>query len=87
MAKYSLVFKESSEKDLRKIPKSAVKSILKKLIDLESNPYPHGIKKLIGSEFYRIRIGDYRIIYSIDNKLKSVIIFYIRHRKDVYKVI
>jgi len=88
MAAYKLLFKQSSQKDLSKIPKSILKNIISKLNRFETDPFPHGHIKLSGSnEFYRIRVGDYRIIYSVDSKLKSVIVWYIRHRKDVYKVI
>lgn len=87
MAKYSILFKESVEKDIRKLPKSTIKNIIKKISDLENNLTPYGSIKLKGEEFYRIRTGDYRIVYTINNKFKSVTIWYIRHRKDAYKVI
>lgn len=88
MAVYNLLFKESAQKDLSKIPKLFLKNIVRKLNGFETDPFPHGHIKLSGSnEFFRIRVGDYRIIYSVDTKIKSVVVWYIRHRKDVYKVI
>lgn len=88
MEAYRLVVKESVEKDLKKIPKSLLKNVIKKLTNLGNNPFQYGYIKLSGSdEFYRIRVGDYRILYSVDTKQKIVIVNYVRHRKDVYKVI
>lgn len=86
MAVYKILFKESAEKDLKKIPKTLLKNIIRKISALENNPYHYGYVKLSGSEgFYRIRTGDYRVIYSADNKAKVLTVWYIRHRKDVYK--
>ncbi|MBZ0203159.1 MAG: type II toxin-antitoxin system RelE/ParE family toxin [Ignavibacteria bacterium] len=88
MAQYKLLFKQSAKKDLSKLPKQFLKNVLKRLTGFETNPFPHGNIKLSGSnEFYRIRVGDFRIVYSVNNKLKIVIVWYVRHRKDVYKVI
>ncbi len=54
--------------------------------DLANDPFPHGVKKLVGSELsYRIRIGDYRVVYEVfENKL-IIEIVRVRHRKDVYR--
>lgn len=54
--------------------------------DLANDPFPHGVKKLVGSEYtYRIRIGDYRVVYEVfENKL-IIEIVRVRHRKDVYR--
>ena len=56
-----------------------------KLLALEDNPRPFGSQKLRGSDYYRIRIGNYRIIYAIDDAPREVRILDIGHRKDVYK--
>lgn len=88
MANFNIIFKDSAEKDLRKISKQYIKNIVSKIQVLTDNPFPHGYTKLSGrEEFYRIRSGDYRIIYTVDLKAKAILICYIRHRKDVYKVI
>lgn len=88
MASYKIQFKESAEKDIKKIPKSFLKNVVRKISVLESVPFPQGSIKLTGSkDIYRIRTGDYRIVYSVNLKTNTIIIHYIRHRKEVYRVI
>ena len=85
MAAYELRFKASVAKDLRGIPKSDVVKILAKARTLSHNPRPPGSQKLAGDERYRIRQGDYRILYSIIEALVVVEVVKIGHRKDVYR--
>lgn len=83
---YNIEFKHSVEKDIRKIPKSNVPVIIEKIKPLSSNPFPSGIVKLRNTEnIYRLRAGDYRIVYQVLTDSKKVIIHYIRHRKDAYR--
>ena len=51
----------------------------------EENPRPMGVKKLSGQDAYRIRVGDYRILYEIDDTAKTVLVFAVRHRREVYR--
>ena len=76
----------SAEKDLDKLPVEVQERAFLKIDALALNPRPSGSAKL-KSEFrrYRIRIGDYRILYRIDSKPKRVVIESVRHRKDVYR--
>ena len=86
MASYKIIFKPSVEKDLRSLPKSIVKRIFKCIDVLKEEPFPRLSIKLAGSEqLYRVRIGDYRMIYAVDIDKRQVIIQYVRHRKDVYR--
>lgn len=85
MAKYSLKFKKSVSKDLRAIPNSDVKRILNKIEQLGENPRPDGYTKLTGSEKYRIRQGNYRIIYEIKDSVLVVCVIKVAHRSSVYK--
>jgi mRNA interferase RelE/StbE len=55
------------------------------LLGLAEQPLPPGVKKLKGSDGYRIRIGDYRVLYTIDTEKKEVSVFAIGHRKEVYR--
>lgn len=83
---YSVEFKQSVSKDLKKIQRRIVESILVKIEKLKTDPYKSDIKKLFGTKsFFRLRVGDYRIIFQILSAEKKIIVFYIRHRKDVYK--
>ena len=86
MAYYDIVWKHSAEKDLRKIDGSQIPKIIKAVELLSKNPVPPGVKKLVGSErAFRIRVGDYRVIYQFDIKEKLVIIEHVRHRKEAYR--
>ena len=86
MAKYSIHARSSVEKDLRLITKKDQIKILKRIDALALNPRPRGCKKLAGQYKYRIRQGDYRIIYTIiDNEL-TIWVVKVVHRKDVYRV-
>lgn len=85
MAKYTIYFKASAEKDLDKLDELIGDRIEAKIDLLESNPHPLGSKKLKGESSCRIRVGDYRIIYEIDETNKTIIIFKIGHRREVYR--
>ena len=86
MEPFKIKWKSSAKKELRKIDKSQIVKILDEVEKLSSNPYPQNHKKLLGTEnIYRIRIGDYRVVYSIDNGELIIQIIRVRHRKDVYK--
>lgn len=83
--KYSIVFKESVRKELTRIPHKELQAIDRKILVLADNPRPPGCKKLASEEKWRIRAGNYRIIYEIDNKEIVITIIRIGHRKDVYR--
>jgi mRNA interferase RelE/StbE len=86
MTSYKVVFKPSVEKDLRSLPKATITHIFQHIEQLKDEPYPRQSIKLSGAEhLYRLRVGDYRIIYSIAQEEKQIIVHYIRHRRDVYK--
>ena len=84
MAEYKIYFKKSVCKDFRPIPKKDLKKVLKVIESLSKNPRPPGCQKLSGQEKYRLRQGQYRIIYSIQDDEISIWIVKVRHRKDVY---
>ena len=85
MAKYKIEIKRSAIKELYKLPKTVLPRILQKIDLLTENPRPQNCVKLSGQEKYRIRVGNYRILYSIfDNKL-VIFVVKIAHRKNVYK--
>ncbi len=86
MAYYKIEINKSASKDIRKLPKIYIKKITSSVVELGSNPFPGGSKKIkISESLYRIRVGDYRIIYEIFTKERIIMIHYIRHRKDVYR--
>ncbi|MBI4303451.1 MAG: type II toxin-antitoxin system RelE/ParE family toxin [Chloroflexi bacterium] len=84
MAEYKVYFRESVEKDFRAIPKKDVRKILQRIESLSVEPRPSGCEKMTGQERYRVRQGQYRVVYSIQDKEFTVWIVKVGHRKDVY---
>lgn len=85
MASYKIKWKKSAYKELRNINDKYIPKIIVSIEKLSTNPFPSGAKKLSGSEkTYRIRVGDYRIIYEIEKQKLIIQIIRVRHRKDVY---
>lgn len=85
MASYSLLFKRSVSSDLRALPKVDVAAILKRIEQLADNPRPSGCEKLSGQERYRIRQGNYRILYEIRDEVLIVTVVKVGHRREVYR--
>ena len=85
MAKYEIYFKESVWKDLKGIPKRDLKRILSRTQSLGDDPRPSGSEKLTGQELYRVRQGNYRILYSIEDNELTVWVIKVGHRKEVYR--
>ena len=83
---YSVVFKPSVEKDIRRLPASISSRLMERIQGLATEPFPAGTLKLSGAaKLYRLRAGDYRIIYEVDNNARLVTIHYVRQRRDVYR--
>ena len=85
MEKYKLFFRKSAFKELEGIPSVFLKSILTRIEFLSEDPRPQGCLKLSTKELYRLRQGDYRIIYSVDEDEKTITITKIGHRREVYR--
>ena len=86
MPAYDIIFKPSVEKDLRSLPKSVIDRVLKQINSLTLDPLPRQTIKLTGAEhLYRIRVGDYRVVYEVNTKEKRITIHHIRHRRDIYR--
>ena len=84
--KYELVIERRAEKDLLKIHKKEVERIYEAISSLESNPRPPGVKKIISEgNAWRIRVGNYRILYEIEDRIRIVTVYEVSHRKDAYK--
>jgi mRNA interferase RelE/StbE len=86
MALYAVSFRRSAEKDLRKLDDAVQRRVLRVVDGLASEPRPPGCRKLQGGEHaFRIRFGDYRVIYTVDDGVKMVTVERIRHRREVYR--
>jgi len=86
MAKYKITIKKSAAKELEDIPKKDLRKIVKRIQSLAHNPRPAGCQKLSGQSRFRIRQGDYRIVYSIEDKDRVVDIVKIGHRREIYRL-
>lgn len=84
---YSISINSLALKELSKLPKAMAKKAEKVIDSLAEEPRPVGVKKLKGmdEDLFRIRLGDYRIIYSIEDEIKIVDIRRVGHRKDIYR--
>lgn len=85
MAKYKIFIKESAVKELDNIPPEYLKKVIERIKSLANNPRPPGCQKLSSKDRYRLREGDYRIIYSIQDDELTVHIYKIGHRREVYR--
>jgi mRNA interferase RelE/StbE len=84
--RYTLIYKRSAAEELLKLPSSAAQKVKSAIDQLVDNPRPVGCKKLTGTDdSYRIRIGNYRVIYTVFDSLLIVTIIKVAHRKDAYR--
>lgn len=84
--RYDIIIKPSAEKSFAKLPALQQRKIFSAIELLVTNPKPSGVKELKSSaELYRIRVGDYRVIYSIENDVLTINIVKIGHRSDIYR--
>jgi len=85
MAKYRIEIKKSAVKELHAIPKKDLKKIVSVIASLSDDPRPEGCIKLSDGEKYRVRKGNYRILYSIEDEILVIYVVKVGHRKDVYR--
>ena len=82
---YKVIFAKSIKKDLSKIPKLEVSKILNEIAELAKNPRSSKTKKLKGEKLYRLRVGNYRVIYDIQDNLMLIFVVKLGHRGDIYR--
>ena len=85
MGKYTVIITKQVQKQLSQLPNHIAEIMEAKMLELEDNPKPNGSIKLSGREAYRIRQGNYRFIYEIQNTILIIRIIKIAHRKDIYR--
>ena len=83
--KYTVLIERYAQKQIMKLDKKIIPVIKSAIATLADNPRPYGYKKLKGEDAYRIRVGDYRVIYEIDDGKIIVTVVSVGHRKDIYK--
>lgn len=82
---YQLLIRPSAEQDVRKLPRQVQVQVMLAIESLRTDPRPHGAKKMVSEFRWRLRVGNYRILYEIDDEAKAVTIDRVRHRRDVYR--
>jgi len=85
VASYNVLIKRSAAKELEGLPPKIRRQVAAKVAGLAVTPRPQGVEKLSGQEKYRIRQGDYRVLYAIDDTAETVTVVKIGHRRDVYR--
>jgi mRNA interferase RelE/StbE len=86
MVCFTLTWRKSTRKDLRKIPPGEVVKIIGAVEDLARNPFPDGHKKPAATQHaYRIRVGNYRVLYEVLGHVLTIDVIKVAHRKDVYR--
>ncbi len=86
MESYEIEFQPSVRKDFRKLSPDNASRILPRIEELATDPFPPQSIKLKGSDrLYRIRVGDYRIVYEVDVDTFRILIYHVRHRREVYR--
>lgn len=86
MASYRIEWKPSAAKELKRLPRDVIPRVVDAVGRLAADPFPSGVAKLKGSQqTYRLRVSDYRVVYSVANDVLIVEIVRVRHRRDVYR--
>lgn len=81
---YSIQYSPHADRDFERLPSQVKGRVQAKIESLADNPRPHGCTKLKGAEMYRVRVGDYRIIYEVKDNILLVLVVKIGHRREVY---
>jgi len=85
MASYSVFIVPVAEKQIASLQKRELRQVVAAIRSLADDPRPHGCEKLSSLEKYRIRVGDYRVVYTIDDAIVRVVVVRVGHRRDVYR--
>lgn len=83
--RYQVILPKSVQKELNRLPDEITNRILIRLAALEINPRPPDMKKLKGRDAWRIRVGDYRVIYEIHDRILQIIVITVGHRREIYR--
>jgi len=83
--RYQLEYLPAARKSIERLPRNIQKRIVNRIEALSSNPRPPGCTKLSGQEAYRLRVGDYRVIYTVFDDRLIVVVIDVGHRRDVYR--
>ena len=82
---YSVLVLPAAQKDLDRLEMKIYKRCYEAMMGLTANPRSHGAEKLVGEDGFRIRVGDWRIVFRIDDSQKKIFIYRVKHRREVYR--
>ncbi len=82
---YRVEFTRSAERDLDRIPRHLLGQVMNRIEKLASQPRPRGCKKISDPAIYRVRQGDYRVVYQVEDSTRTVTVFKIGHRREIYR--
>jgi len=82
---YSILILRRAPKELEDLPRDAYGRVCQAIPGLEADPRPSGCRKLSGRDGWRVRVGDYRVVYEIDDDASMITVLHIGHRRDVYR--
>jgi mRNA interferase RelE/StbE len=82
---FSIIWSEKAASQMEELPLPVRKAIYSKVGTLASNPYRNSVKRLRGTESFRLRVGDYRVVFDIEKQALWILILFIGHRKNIYK--
>ncbi len=85
MARYIVEVSDAADAQLKSLDGSVRGRVIKRIQALKEEPRPSGCKKLVNSEYWRIRIGDYRVVYSIEDARLLVMVVRVGHRRELYR--
>lgn len=83
--RFQIIWSESASKTLNKLERTVAKRIFRKVSQLSENPYHFDVTKIVGEPYFRLRVGDYRVIFDIQNETLRILILKVDHRKNIYK--
>lgn len=81
---FEIIWSESAVRQLKRLDRTVARRIFAKVGDLRENPFPH-VRRLVNSSYYRLRVGDYRVILDIERDVLRILVLKMGHRESVYK--
>jgi len=83
--RFQIIWSESAANELKKLDRTLSKRIFNKVSQLSENPYHFDVIKMVGDPYFRLRVGDYRVIFDIQNDLLRILIIKVGHLKNIYR--
>ena len=82
---YKIIIGRRDAKEIESLPNDVIQHVTDAISHLKSTPRPHGVKKLVGEDGWRIRIRDYRILYTVDDAQGIIAVYRVKHRREAYR--